>query len=150
MGRVVMVATAGAGGDLPPLIAAALALRKRGHDVQFIGDGSVASSLRLLGLDGQELPAEVDLGPRMIGAIREAMASSGGDMAAAGPILQERMTEWASDTARLVADMLLEVRPDLLVTSLFGVEVLEAVSPARPWAVVNSTFYVGPGAPRPL
>lgn len=46
--------------------------------------------------------------------------------------------------------MLLEVRPDLVVTSLFGVEVLDAVSPVCPWALVNSTFYIGPDPPRLL
>jgi MGT family glycosyltransferase len=86
----------------------------------------------------------------MVGAIREAMAVSGGDLAAAGAVLRQRMTEWASDTARLVAGSLLRFRPDLAVTSLFGVEVLDAVSPECPWAIVNSTFYVGPDAPRPL
>ena len=145
-----MLATAGAGGDLPPLIAAGLALRARGHELRFVGDGSVAGSLRSLDVQGRVLPPEVDLGPRMIGAIREGMAASGGDLAAAGPVLQERMTEWASDTARPVADALLEFRPDLVMTSLFGVEVLDVVSPSCPWVVVNSTFYVGPGAPRPL
>jgi MGT family glycosyltransferase len=38
----------------------------------------------------------------------------------------------------------------VIVTSLFGVEVLRAGAPACPWAVVNSTFYVGPDAPRAL
>jgi len=108
MGRVVMVATAGAGGDLPPLIAAGLELRERGHDLRFVGDRSVAASFRSLEVEGQELPPEVDLGPRMVGAIREAMAAKGGDLTAAGPVLQERMTEWASGAARLVADLLLE------------------------------------------
>ena len=150
MGRVVMVATAGAGGDLPPLIAAALALQERGHELRFVGDATVARSLRSLGVEGQELPAEVDLGPRMVGAIRAAMEASSGDLAAAGPVFQERMTEWATDTARFVSQMLPELQPDLVMTSLFGVEVLDAVSPACPWAVINSTFYVGPGAPRPL
>jgi MGT family glycosyltransferase len=28
--------------------------------------------------------------------------------------------------------------------------VLQVAAPKQPWAVVNSTFYVGPGAPRPL
>ena len=36
------------------------------------------------------------------------------------------------------------------MTSLFGVEVLSLVSPSCPWAVINSTFYVGPDPPRPL
>jgi UDP:flavonoid glycosyltransferase YjiC (YdhE family) len=150
MGRVVIVATAGAGGDLPPLVATAVALRDRGHDVLAVGDRSVIRSLWPLGVAGHVLPPEFDLGPRLIGAIREAMAATGGDLAAAGPILQDRMTGWASETAKPVGDILRDLEPAVVLTSLFGVEVLEAVSPACPWAVVNSTFYIGPNQPRSL
>jgi UDP:flavonoid glycosyltransferase YjiC (YdhE family) len=150
MSRVVIVATAGAGGDLPPLVATALALRDRGHEVLSIGDRSVSRSLRPLEVAGHVLRPEFDLGPRLIGAIREAMATTGGDLAAAGPILQERMTSWARETAEPVADILRELQPAAVLTSLFGVEVLEAASPVCPWAVVNSTFYVGPNPPRTL
>jgi UDP:flavonoid glycosyltransferase YjiC (YdhE family) len=150
MGRVVIVATAGAGGDLPPLVAMALALRDRGHDVLAIGDRSVIRSLRPLGVAGHDLPPELDLGPRLIGAIRDATASTGGDLAAAGPIVQERMTGWAHETAEPVADMLRQLQPAAVLTSLFGVEVVQVASPVCPWAVVNSTFYVGPNPPRPL
>ncbi len=38
----------------------------------------------------------------------------------------------------------------MLLTSLFGVEVVGIADPACPWAVVNSTFYLGPNPPRPL
>jgi MGT family glycosyltransferase len=58
------------------------------------------------------------------------------------------MTDWARAMTAPVADAIREERPDLIVTSLFGVEVLHLVSPLRPWAVVNSTFYVGPNPPR--
>jgi MGT family glycosyltransferase len=78
------------------------------------------------------------------------MATTGGDLAAAGPILQERMTGWAHETAEPVADIIRELRPAVVLTSLFGVEVLEAAAPVCPWAVVNSTFYVGPNPPRSL
>jgi UDP:flavonoid glycosyltransferase YjiC (YdhE family) len=85
VGRVVVVATAGAGGDLPPLAGAAVALRERGHEVLFVGDGTVERSLSPIGLSGQVLPPEVDLGPRLIAAVRDAMAATSGDLAAAGP-----------------------------------------------------------------
>jgi hypothetical protein len=49
--RVLVLATAGAGGDLQPLVAAALALRTRGHETLFLGDGSVERSLRPLGIE---------------------------------------------------------------------------------------------------
>jgi UDP:flavonoid glycosyltransferase YjiC (YdhE family) len=150
MGRVVVVATAGAGGDLPPLVAAALALRDRGHEVTAVGDDSVGRSLRALGVASHVLPREFDLGPRLIGAIQDAMATTGGDLAAAGPLVQERMTAWARETAEPVADMLRDLQPTAVLTSLFGVEVLASASSACPWAVVNSTFYVGPNPPRAL
>lgn len=145
-----VVATAGAGGDLQPLMAAALALRERGHETVFVGDASVARAVGALGVDTVVLPSALDLGPRLVAAVREAMTVAGGDQAVAGPIVQERMTAWAMETARSVAEAVHEFAPAVMVTSLFGVEVLAAVAPACPWAVVNSTFYVGPNPARPL
>jgi UDP:flavonoid glycosyltransferase YjiC (YdhE family) len=140
----------GAGGDLPPLVAAALALRGRGHDIRFIGDGGVARLLQAVGMHCEILPPELDLGPRLAGAVREAMAASDGDLLAAGPMVQERMTAWAQETAAPVADAVRRQHPAAVITSLFGVEVLQVAAPGCPWAVVNSTFYVGPHPPRPL
>jgi UDP:flavonoid glycosyltransferase YjiC (YdhE family) len=149
-GRILVVATAGAGGDLQPLVAAALALRSRGHQTLFVGDESVARSLRPLGIETEILPAELDLGPHLVAAIREAMSATGGDIVAAGPIVQHRLSDWAQRMGGAVAGLARERDPAAIVTSLFGVEVLAAVAPACPWAVINSTFYVGPGAPRAL
>ena len=77
---------------------------------------------RKLGLPGRALPPEVDLGPRLVAAIREAMEAADGDLAVAGPIVQERMAARASD---------------VVLTSLFGVDVLATAAPPRPWAVVE-------------
>jgi UDP:flavonoid glycosyltransferase YjiC (YdhE family) len=148
--RVLVVATAGAGGDLQPLIAAALALRERGHETSFVGDASVARSLDPLGVETELLAPELDLGPRLVSAIRDAMTVTGGDLRAAGPIVRERMSAWAAEVAQPVAEVVRERDPAATMTSLFGVEVLAMLGPRCPWAVVNSTFYVGPGAPRPL
>ena len=145
-----MVATAGAGGDLQPLVAAALALRARGHELVFAGDASVRQTVEPIGLEVIVLPSELSLGPRLIGAIRGAMASTGGDFTVAGPIVRSRLTEWARETAVPVVDLVRQHTPDLVITSLFGVEVLHEAALRLPWAVVNSTFYVGPNPPRPL
>lgn len=135
---------------MQPLVAAALALRDRGHDVVFVGDASVERSLRGMNVPTEVLPRELDLGPRLVAAIGDAMASSGGDLAAAGPVVRERMTGWAREVARPVGAIVRELLPAAIVTSLFGVEVLHTVAPGCPWAVVNSTFYIGPDAPRPF
>jgi UDP:flavonoid glycosyltransferase YjiC (YdhE family) len=148
--RILVVATGGAGGDLQPLVSAALALRKRGHETPFAGDRSVQRSLGYVGVDVEPLPPELDLGPRLSGAVRDAMATTGGDLVAAGPIVEERMAEWARDVAGPVSQIIERLRPDAVATSLFGVEVLRTLSPPCPWAVINSTFYIGPNPPRPI
>lgn len=78
------------------------------------------------------------------------MAWSSGDLAAAGPLVRDRMTVWAQEVARPVAEIVRKRNPAAIVTSLFGAEILATLGPACPWAVVNSTFYVGPDPPRPL
>jgi len=148
--RLLVVATAGAGGDLQPLLAAALALRERGHEVRFVGDRSVVTALESFEISVDVLAPELDLGPRLVAAIREGMAASGGDPAGAGNFLQEALGAWARDVAMPVADVVRQTDPSAVVTSLFGIEVLATVSPPAPWAVINSTFYVGANAPRAL
>jgi UDP:flavonoid glycosyltransferase YjiC (YdhE family) len=145
-----VLATAGAGGDLQPLVAATLALRERGHRLTFLGDASVERAVGGLGLDVDVLPSPLDLGPRLVEAIQEAMAETGGDPAAAGPLVQERMTAWARDVAAPTAEAVRRLRPAALLTSLFGVEVLHLLSPSVPWAVINSTFALGGDPQRPL
>ncbi len=80
MARVLFVATAGAGGDLQPLMAVALALGDRGHELNVLGDRSVERSLAGLKLNTEVFPPELDLGPVLGGAIRDAMAATDGDL----------------------------------------------------------------------
>lgn len=131
-------------------MSAALALRARGYDTPFVGDGSVARALRPLGVETEVLATELDLGPRLVAAVRDAVSSTGGDAEAAGLLVRERMTSWAEEVADAAATVMGERQPAAIITSLFGVEVLNLLAPSCPWAVVNSTFYVGADAPRPL
>jgi MGT family glycosyltransferase len=78
------------------------------------------------------------------------MAATGGDPAAAGPLVQEAMTAWARDVAGPTSDAVRRFRPHAVLTSLFGVEALHLLSPSVPWAVVNSTFALGGEPERPL
>ena len=148
--RIGVVATAGAGGDLQPLIAAALALRARGHDILFLGDSSVQRAVASLDVEVSLLSPELDLGPRLVAAVRSAMETTGGDTSAAGPLVRDEMSEWARDMAGPVTDALDGYSPATAVTSLFGVEVMAETEPQYPWAVINSTFYVGPRPPRSI
>lgn len=150
MSRFLVLALGGAGGDLPPLLGGALALREREHDIHFVGDAAVARTLHPQGIDVEVLPAELDLGPRLVGIIRNAMTATGGDPAAAGALVEQGLAQWADETATPVAEASRRLQPDAVVTSLFGVEAVLEVAPTCPWAVVNSTFYVGPNPPRPI
>lgn len=150
MSRVLIIATGGAGGDLQPLLAAALALHERGHEVHFAGDRSVDRAVTHLGIAVDLLPDELDLGPRLVAAVRDAMLATSGDLAAAGPLLQESMGAWAREVSEPVAALIKRADPSAVITSLFGVEVVADAAPACPWAVVNSTFYIGPNPPRPV
>src|SRR5207248_2937168 len=125
-----VLAIGGAGGDLPPLIAASLGLRDRNHEILFLGDRSVARTLGVLGLEGRVLPEVLDLGPRLGAAIREAMGAARGDLEGAGPLVEERMGSWARDVAAAVSPVIAETRPDAAVTSLFGVEVMKEAAPS--------------------
>jgi EryCIII-like glycosyltransferase len=150
MSDFLVLATGGAGGDLPPLMASMLGLRDRGHRTILVGDASVAGVAGEVDADVDVLAPALDLGPRLIAAIRDAMREVGDDPSAAGPIVRDRMSAWAQDVAAAVETIARRERPEAIVTSLFGVEVLAALAPSVPWAVINSTFAVGCEDGRPL
>ncbi|HEV2218337.1 MAG TPA: nucleotide disphospho-sugar-binding domain-containing protein [Candidatus Dormibacteraeota bacterium] len=121
-----------------------------GREVALIGDQATANVARGLGIESESLPGDLDLGPFLAGAIRQAMVEAGGDHARAGALVDARLSEWSRRMAAALADRLAGRDAALIVTSLFGIEVLHRLAPDTPWAVINSTFYVGPNPPRPL
>jgi hypothetical protein len=149
MAEILILATAGAGGDLHPLMAATLGLRARGHRITFIGDRTSADLAREQGLDTVVSTPEHDLGPRLGRAIRE---TQGLPAHTQGEHVQRRLAEWSSEAAAPAQYLLEKRQPDLLLTSLFGASIAHMASApsSTPWGVVNSTFYVGPNPPRPV
>ncbi len=149
MKKILVLATAGAGGDLQPLVAVTLGLIERGHEILVFGDNSVESAIKDLGIEIAVSPPAYDFGPRLISAIRD---GQGLEPAAQGELVQQRTAAWASELAARVQSLIREHKPNLLLTSLFGVGVAHLASLATdlPWCVINSTFYIGPNPPRTL
>ncbi len=147
--KVLVLAMGGAGGDLQPLMAAAVALRERGHRLTFVGDAAVARIVAEQGLACTETSPEQDMG-RILGGVFKRLADL--SLAEQGQVITDEIAAWSADVGTLVSGMIERDRPDAIVTSLFGVGAADfaASKAAIPWAVVNSTFYVGPNAPRPL
>jgi UDP:flavonoid glycosyltransferase YjiC (YdhE family) len=149
MKRILTLATAGAGGDLQPLIAVTLELLRRGHQIRVLGDNSVASTIKDLGIETIVLPPTYDFGPRLIAAIRDGQTL---EPAAQGELVQQRTAAWSKELAARIQPLIHEHKPDFLLTSLFGAGVASMATSATslPWCVINSTFYVGPNPPRAL
>ena len=149
MKTILVLATAGAGGDLQPLLTAALALRERQHRLVLLGDASVSAAVTGLGFEMVTAPPDHDLGPRLVATIK---AGLGQDPAEQGQRIEALLERWSSELATIVQALIRQHPPDLLVTSLFGVGIaqLAAADAQLPWCVVNSTFYVGPHPPRVL
>jgi UDP:flavonoid glycosyltransferase YjiC (YdhE family) len=131
------------------LLAVALGLRERGHELVFFGDTTVATALRGMDIETIGAAPEFDLGPRLMALSKE---RQGLDVAAQAELTRRRLTLWSQELVPVVEGLLQEQRADLLVTSLFGAGVAQLVSAhsGLPWCVINSTFYVGPHPPRPL
>jgi UDP:flavonoid glycosyltransferase YjiC (YdhE family) len=117
--------------------------------MHFLGDASVGHALSPLGVSVDVLPPELDLGPRLSGAVREAMNNSRGDLVAAGLAVQKGLERWAHEIAEPIKKAAIDHAPNVVVTSLFGVEALHVAAPSQPWLVINSTFYVGSPLQRP-
>src|ERR1700694_2198800 len=75
MKKVLVLAMGGAGGDLQPLMAAAVGLLERGHRVEFVGDAAGAQTASQRGITCTEIPPEQDMG-RILGGCSRGLATS--------------------------------------------------------------------------
>ncbi|MCA1554518.1 MAG: glycosyltransferase, partial [Chloroflexi bacterium] len=108
MKRILVMATAGAGGDLQPLLAMTHRLASRGYELTFCGDSSVAATVQALGFEPIITPPELDLGPRLSAAIRDAQAL---DPVAQGDFVQQQMALWSEGLAPTVTLLIEQRKP---------------------------------------
>lgn len=95
MAKFGILATAGVSGDLPPTMALAIGLARRGHVVEFLADQSVAAAVQRLGWRATVSEPEHDVGPPILRATREAQ---GVEPKAQGELVDRRLRAWESDS----------------------------------------------------
>jgi UDP:flavonoid glycosyltransferase YjiC (YdhE family) len=69
-----------------------------------------------------------------------------------GHVVRDEVAWWSHEVGALASAAIQDESADLLITSLFGAGAADVAGTRTgvPWAMVNSTFYVGPNPPRPL
>src|SRR5437588_8574112 len=144
--RALIIAIAGAGGDLPPLMAVAGGLKQRGHEVRFLGDRPVADAVAALGAECTLLSSDLSLGA-ILGQF--ARSSQGLTVQQQGERFRDELADWSLRVAEVATGLMQNSRPDLILTSLFGIGAAALAAGPTPLVMVNSTFYVGPNPPRP-
>lgn len=140
--KLLALPVADSGGDLHPLLAVVSRLRERGHDIVVYSTREVASALAPLGVDVVLAPPEHDFGKKLMAARENILLLPPEDR---GREAGRRQAAWAAEIVPPVKHLAIAHRPEVLLTSLFGAvfTTMAAQAMGIPWAVVNSTFYVG-------
>jgi UDP:flavonoid glycosyltransferase YjiC (YdhE family) len=137
--RVMAMTVSKFGGDWPPVVAVALELHRRGHEVSVMGDAVVLEAIRDSGLVGIEWPEDL-LPQRFI------------EDAAPDDDSHEIFEAWAQSVESLGASVARQTRAEVLLGALLGVVVTNAVAQRAqvPWVFINPAYYVGPSPARPI
>lgn len=139
--RNVLVLGASGSGDTPPLIAASLALKQRGHQINCLGDEMLAEATKNTGLAMATVSSELTLASFIQRWIVERLEN---------PDAPLPLSTWAESLLPQAIDLAESSKADLLMCSDFtaplGRRVREEIG--VPLCVVNATYYVGPGARR--
>jgi hypothetical protein len=148
--RVLALGTSSTGGDWPPVAAVALGLHQRGHSVRYFADSLIATALRHTGLVVDAVPPEAELLPYVI-RWSEQVTAAGPSAEGTLPITTP-LTEWSVNCVPMVYDLVSQLKPDLLLSQLFTIEVASTLKTEAglPWCFVNPGCYFGPQSVRPL
>lgn len=137
--RVLALTVSKFGGDWPPVIAVALELHRRGHEVSIMGDAVVLEAIKDSGLVGIEWPENL-LPQRFL------------DDAAPDDSFDQTLEAWAQAVESHGASVAHQTRADVLLGALLGVVATNAVAHKAqvPWVFINPAYYVGPNPARPI
>ena len=147
--HVLVYATTRAGGDLNPLVALCHGLLDVTATLTVLCDSLALPIFQAMGVPAFHAGPEYEVGP----AVKEALQRSAGMPDVERQLaVNEAISHWLEVLRPHAAGLLEQVRPDIILTTLFGTCVgwgLHTLS-GKPWAALNSTFYIGPNPPRPL
>jgi UDP:flavonoid glycosyltransferase YjiC (YdhE family) len=151
MGRrhsIVALVSARAGGDKPPVLALAAALRDRGHEVHLLCDGDVAAAVGPTGLPVIILPRELEQDAFYHPLHVFWMAQRGETIEAATP---DPLIPWAQACFPPALAAVEPLRPKLLLSTLFCMTLADRLASELrvPWVFMNPSFYFGEDARHP-
>lgn len=143
---VALVSERGAG-DKPPVLALAVALRKRGHAVHLLCDGDVAGAVRPTGLPSLQLPPHLRQSAFYDPLHLARMAGRGESIEAGTP---DPLAAWAEACLPVALAMVRPLAPGLLLSTLFCMGLADRIAAALqiPWMLVNPSFFFGDDARR--
>lgn len=147
--RVLVQATTRAGGDLHPVAAVVGGLVGAGHDVVVLCDAGSQPVFVGMGADTVLSGPEYEVGPVVKASLKE---TADREPDQRQEHLQAAVAAWSAQLAPHTKGVVGQVRPHIVLTSLFGTCVGHHLTSeyGLPWAAINSTFYIGPNPPRPL
>ncbi len=147
--KVLVQATTRAGGDLYPVAAVVGGLVKTGHAVVVLCDAGARTVFVGMGAGTILSGPEYEVGPVVKASLRE---TAGREPDERQEHLKASVDAWSAQLAPHTRGVVGQVRPQLVLTSLFGTCVGHHLTSeyGLPWAAINSTFYIGPNPPRPL
>jgi len=145
---VVALVSERGGGDVPPVVALAVGLRDRGHDVRLLCDGAVLDAVRASGLPTLQLPRSIEQSGFFHPLHLPRMATRAEVIAADTP---NPLVEWAQACLPAALAEIRSSKPNLLLSTLFCMALADRAATALhiPWVFVNPSFYFGNDARRP-
>jgi UDP:flavonoid glycosyltransferase YjiC (YdhE family) len=145
---IVALVGARGGGDRPPVLALAAALRDRMHRVHVLCDGDLGAAPPPARLSAMHLPSALGQSSFYHPLHIPRMASRGETI---GPDTLDPLVPWAEACLPHAIAALSAVRPTLLVSSLFCMPLADRLATefAIPWVFVNPGCYFGDDARRP-
>ena len=137
--RVLAMTVSMFGGDWPPVVAVAMGLYQRGHEVSVIGDAVILEAIKDSGLIGIEWPGDL---------LPQRFFEEGGPDDDFDQILEA----WARGVEDHGAAVARQTQADVLIGQLIGVVATDAVARKAqiPWVFLNPAYYVGPNPARPI
>jgi UDP:flavonoid glycosyltransferase YjiC (YdhE family) len=145
---IVALLSARAGGDKPPVLALAVALQKRGHEVHLLCDGDVHAAVAPTRLPSVHLPRSLEQAVFYHPLHIPRMAARGETIDANSP---DPLLPWAHACFQHAVKALEPLRPALLLSTLFCMPLAEMLASkfTAPWVCVNPGCYFGDDAHRP-
>lgn len=134
------------GGDIPPVVALACGLKDRGHRVRVLCDEDSAQLIASTNIPSYTFPPELDKRGQITRWIKK-VKQAGGEP---DEELLNPMLDWANPLIPFGQETLVRFKPDLIVSTLFGIGLADTISKnsGTPWCFVNPSFYFGENATR--